>query len=240
MARRAFRPTRLNVATWFLWAVTLGFELAVTFLIRSGHVYGWERDLTRWLQDLPLGEPMFELSNFLTNTLSVPFLLFFSVVITVVFLLQHRIAGALLWLTFPAHVLGQFPKALVDRDRPSGFYDGIDGVGGSMSFPSGHAEYAITFYGLLLYIALRHVPNRWPRAFAVLAWLGLVLASGFGRIATGRHWPLDIFVGYAVGVGLLVGFLWLYRAALAGRRETEGWAVPLTIPRASDWSTGRL
>jgi membrane-associated phospholipid phosphatase len=220
-ARHAFEPTPLNVATWCTWAVTLGFEVAVTMLIRNGRVYGWERDLTRWMQDLPLGEATFELSNFLTNTLSVPFLLFFSAVISVVLLLRHHIAGALLWLTFPAHVLGQFPKALVDRDRPSALYDGIEGVGGSMSFPSGHAEFAITFYGLLLAIGLRHVPNRWLRGVVVLAWVGLVLASGFGRIATGRHWPLDIFVGYAVGIGLLAGFLWLYRSALAARASVE-------------------
>jgi undecaprenyl-diphosphatase len=90
----------------------------------------------------------------------------------------------------PLHVLAQFPKALVDRPRPSAAFEDIVGVGGPRSFPSGHAEYVITFYGFIAYLLMRRLKGFWPRIAIMLVWLVFVLATGFGRVAAGRHWPL--------------------------------------------------
>jgi membrane-associated phospholipid phosphatase len=91
-------------------------------------------------------------------------------------------------------------------------FDGIEGVGGSQSFPSGHAEYVVTFYGFLAYLLVLHARTQAQRAAIVVAWGIFALATGFGRIAEGRHWPLDVLASYVVGFGLLAGLIWLYRA----------------------------
>jgi undecaprenyl-diphosphatase len=187
-------------------------ELAVMLLLRDGQVYAWEVRLTRWLQDVPAAEEVFRSSSTLTNTLSVPFAVLFVAVLALVWATGRRLEVALLALSFPLHVLAQFPKALIDRPRPSAEFEGVEGVGGLQSFPSGHAEYVITFYGFLAFILLVRFRGAFQRTVIVSGWLLFVLATGFGRVAAGRHWPLDIVTSYVVGVGLLSGLVWLYFA----------------------------
>jgi membrane-associated phospholipid phosphatase len=152
---------------------------------------------------------VFEVASFLTNTLSTPFLVLFAVIVAAVFAFGHRLDAVLLLLTFPLHVLAQFPKALVDRPRPSSEFPSIEGIGGFQSFPSGHAEYVISFYGFLAFLVAQGLDRRWQRALAVTACVGFVLTVGVGRVALGRHWPLDVIASYIAGAGILSGILWL-------------------------------
>jgi undecaprenyl-diphosphatase len=81
------------------------------------------------------------------------------------------------------------------------------------SFPSGHSEYVITFYGFIAYLLMLRTESM-PWRFAILiVWMVFAAATGFGRVAAGRHWPLDVLGSYAVGLGLLSGMIWIYRAA---------------------------
>lgn len=208
----ALLPTRRNVLHWASWALALGVELALVVVLRHERIYGWEQEVTRRLQDVPGKHLAIDSTSPLTNTLSVPFLLLFLAIVGGVLLLGHRGAAVLLLLTFPLHVLAQFPKALVDRPRPSGVFAGIEGVGGSQSFPSGHAEYVVTFYGFLAYLLILHVRGRWARAAIIAGWVVFVLATGFGRVAQGRHWPLDVLTSFLIGLGLLSGMIWLHSA----------------------------
>jgi membrane-associated phospholipid phosphatase len=116
----------------------------------------------------------------------------------------------LLLLTFPIHVVSLFPKALVDRERPSAAFEGIEGIGGGQSFPSGHAEFVITFYGFLAYFLVVHVTKAWQRWTIVATWIALAGLTGLGRVAEGRHWPLDVMFGYVIGLGVLSGMVWLH------------------------------
>ena len=208
----ALRPTRRNRLHWASWALALGVELALVAVLRDGRVFGWEQAVGRRLQAVPGKRVVFDVSSTLTNALSVPFLLIFVAIVAVVLLLGHRGAAVLLLLSFPLHVLAQFPKALVDRPRPSPAFAGIEGVGGLQSFPSGHSEYVVTFYGFLAYLLMLHRRGRWWRAGIAVVWVGLVLATGFGRVALGRHWPLDVLASYLIGLGLLSGMVWLHSA----------------------------
>jgi membrane-associated phospholipid phosphatase len=211
-ARFAFRPTRRNALHWASWALALGVELALVVILRDGQVYGWEQSVARRLQDVPGRRVVFDVTSTLTNTLSVPFALLFLAIVGGVLRRGHRGAAALLALTFPLHVLAQFPKALVDRPRPSPAFAGIEGVGGGQSFPSGHAEYVVTFWGFLAYLLMLHADRPWQRATIFAVWVVFVLATGFGRIALGRHWPLDVLASYLIGLGLLSGMVWLHSA----------------------------
>jgi membrane-associated phospholipid phosphatase len=190
----------------------LGLEFLLIALLHDGHIYDWERALTRLLQRLPTSEDFLRAINFLTNTLSLEFLALFTMVLAMVYLLGWRLDAWLLLLTFPLHVLAQFPKALIDRPRPSPAYEGIEGVGGFQSFPSGHAEFVITFWGFLAIVACAHLVRRWQRIVVLVAWLVLALTTGVLRIAMGRHWPIDVFASYLIGLGILSGLVWLRRS----------------------------
>lgn len=208
----AVRPTRRNLLHWASWVLALGVELVLVVVLRNGRIFGWEQTIARELQGVPGKAVVFDVSSTLTNTLSVPFLAIFLVIVAVALLLGHRAAAVLLLLTFPLHVLSQFPKALVARPRPSAEFEGIEGVGGLQSFPSGHAEYVVTFYGFLAYLLMLRVNGHWPRVAILAGWVALVLATGFGRVALGRHWPLDVLASYLIGLGLLSGMIWLHSA----------------------------
>ena len=203
-------PTNRNRLHWFSWMLSLAVVLTLTVILQDGRVYDWEQSVTRTIQDTPYPKPLTEVAATLTNSLSVEFAVFAVGLAAFLVLRNHPGAAALILLTFPLHVLGLFSKALVDRERPSPAYEGIEGAGGPSSFPSGHAEYSITFYGFIAYLLMLHFRATWQRALIAGSWLTLVLATGFTRIEEGRHWPVDVMTGYLIGLGLLSGMIWLH------------------------------
>ncbi|QYZ78839.1 phosphatase PAP2 family protein [Methanofollis formosanus] len=78
----------------------------------------------------------------------------------------------------------------------------------SFSMPSGHAQNAVPFWGLLA------AWTGWKR-WAVAGATALVLLTGLSRIVLGVHYPGDVLAGWAVGAVLLVGFLMLERPVSA-------------------------
>ena len=225
--RIGFEPTRRNVLHWTSWAITLTVLLAMTAVLLDGHVYGWEVDFTTWAQKADYPEWAFKLTaDRLTNSDTPEGAIIITSVAAGLWLLRLRIEAALIALSVPLHILGNFPKALVSRERPSELIDGINGLGGMKSFPSGHAEFAITFYGFLIFVALLHVRNRLAQALLVSGWLAMALAVGFARIEVGKHWPLDVIAGYVIGIGLLSGLVWLRASLYAALAKDDGGGVP--------------
>ena len=222
----ALRPTHRNTLHWASWALALGAEIALVIILRRGQTYEWERWLTRRFQEAPGRQIIFDISSTVTNTISPTFLLIFAAILAGTLTLGHRGAALLLLLTFPLHVLAQWPKALIDRPRPSDNFEGTVGVGGFQSFPSGHSEYVVTFYGFLAYLVMLHLDRKWQRWTVGIGWMMLALATGFGRIALGRHWPIDVLASYLIGLGLLSGMIWLHSAMrYAKRRHRRAGAV---------------
>lgn len=218
----AVTPSRRNLLHWLSWVVTLSVVLTMTVILVDGQVYGWEEYLTRRVQeaDYPIW-----LIRITSDSLTSPFMwqgaLVIVSIVTVLWLLRQRVAAALAVLALPLHVFGNFPKAIVDRERPSELFEGIEGVGGGLSFPSGHSEFAVTFFGFLAFLALIHLRGRLQRVGVVLVWLIFASTAGIGRIAHGRHWPLDVLIGYVIGIGLLSGLIWLHTALCRARERAE-------------------
>jgi membrane-associated phospholipid phosphatase len=88
-----------------------------------------------------------------------------------------------------------------------------------MSFTSGHSEFVITFWGLMLYLFLLRVTHGGLRVLLTASWLALVACVVVGRLHEGAHWPLDVVGGLAVGAGLLSGLVWLRRHLVASSNE---------------------
>ena len=103
----------------------------------------------------------------------------------------------LLLAAFLLHYVTISPKLFIEASRPSPLF-GVDGGGGFESFPSGHVQWATSFYGLLAYLAWRAVRGRW-RWLVAAAYVTVVAGAVLGRIELGRHWPIDTIAGVLVG-----------------------------------------
>lgn len=91
-------------------------------------------------------------------------------------------------------------KSLFQRKRPlSPLLDAARGL----SFPSGHAIMAVTFYGLLIYILTHEIDIEWVRIPVIILLVALVLLIGYSRVYLRVHYASDVLAGF------IIGFLWL-------------------------------
>lgn len=199
-------------------AVTSGVALAVDR-------FQWEVELSQWLQGFDLGP--FDFLRGLLFWMGVRGVAGATMlaVCAALWLRRWRLESAFVAMTLGPDLLNLVLKELIGRPRPTddlvNVTVGWGGIQGS-GFPSGHAVHGVVFYGLLLYLAWRHVPSRpLVRAIAV-AVVGYVLATGPWLLYDGRHWLLDVLGGYAYGTAYLLALIVLYERALARLRAGEG------------------
>lgn len=96
------------------------------------------------------------------------------------------------------------------------------------SYPSGHTEHDIAYYGFLLYLSFTKPVREWRYHWLLLP-LQLyavydLIVIGYSRILEGDHWFTDILGGYLEGAICLVFFIFLYRwttDVLAKRRARK-------------------
>lgn len=91
-------------------------------------------------------------------------------------------------------------KQLFRRKRP---LDPLLHPARGLSFPSGHAMTAVTFYGLLIYIVWHTVENKTAKWSMILGLLTLIRGIGFSRVYLRVHYASDVLAGY------ITGSLWL-------------------------------
>lgn len=120
---------------------------------------------------------------------------------------------------------------IVGRPRPNPRVDHIQlhtALVPFPSYPSGHTEHDIAYYGFLLYMSFTKPVREWKYRWLLLP-LQLyavydILAIGYSRILEGDHWLTDILGGYLEGILCLMFFIFLYRwttNVLAKRREKK-------------------
>jgi len=111
-----------------------------------------------------------------------------------------------------AAVLAELVSEIIGPTSPE--YGGAAGVnlGPGSNFPSGHAAYAVSVFGLTSWLAFR----RGHRALAVSLALPVILI-GPSLALLGNHYPADILAGYAIGLSWVIGVLLLGERWARGR-----------------------
>jgi membrane-associated phospholipid phosphatase len=99
-------------------------------------------------------------------------------------------------------VLGVVLKLLVERSRPV-FPEPVATASG-FGFPSGHALNSLLCVGIVI-LALLPALNRVGRVVAYSVGAGLVLLTGYDRIALGVHYVSDVVAGWGVALACLAG-----------------------------------
>jgi len=91
-----------------------------------------------------------------------------------------------------------------------------------LSFPSGHAIMAVTFYGLIIYI-INHSLSSIPLRYILTALLIiLIILIGFSRVYLRVHYASDVLAGFIIGIVWLVISLGVLERIEQGGKEQSG------------------
>jgi len=126
---------------------------------------------------------------------------------------KHNIESLLLVAVGAFSLVGRELKLLVDRPRPSLDIVHVLDTEISSSFPSGHAIFALAFFGTLFYFLGIYIARPILRRTAQAGMVVLVLLIGMSRVYLGVHWPSDVVGGYLVG-GLILTLIILFHKRL--------------------------
>jgi undecaprenyl-diphosphatase len=108
-------------------------------------------------------------------------------------------------------------KQLFQRKRPlSPLLKAAKGL----SFPSGHAIMAVTFYGLLIYILQHSITIDRLKWLVTALVVALIILIGFSRVYLRVHYASDVAAGF------IIGLLWLL-LSLAVLKWLEGYVTSL-------------
>jgi undecaprenyl-diphosphatase len=108
-------------------------------------------------------------------------------------------------------------KELFARARPQAFFDDYR-IPKSFSFPSGHALFAVCFFGGLAVLLSHRLRGRLARILVWAIALVLIFLIGVSRVYLGVHYPTDVLGGFAVGT------VWVASVAL-GDRLAKRWRL---------------
>lgn len=129
-----------------------------------------------------------------------------------------RLAAFVVMTGVGSSVLNTAVKAAVNRPRPLVDHPLLHFPGAS--FPSGHAQAAVTGYGVLLLVFLP-VLSRRRRGVAVVVAAFMVLAIGFSRVALAAHFVSDVVAGFILGGAWTAAMTALFSAWRLQRGEPE-------------------
>jgi undecaprenyl-diphosphatase len=141
------------------------------------------------------------------------------VIVALLLWVKHRRSDSLLLVGVGLlSMMDRVLKVLVDRPRPSSDLVSVMEINHSMSFPSGHATFAMVFFGALFYLSTSYISSPIIRSGAQVGAVVLILLTGISRIYLGAHWPSDVLGGYLLG-GLILAVMVLLHSRIRGATD---------------------
>lgn len=184
-----------------IWVIVSGKE-NTTFL--DGKIFHFVQSLDQTY--------LYKFARLFTKLGSKVYLIPFTIFMCFLFLWLSRHWLPSLFLaggTLVSHLLNQFIKHMIQRERPSIIAE-ADAIG--YSFPSGHAMISIVCYGLCLYFLLYKVTRSLAAFNLKLLVSLLILCIGLSRVIINVHYLTDVIGGFAFGFVLLMGLIKLYES----------------------------
>ena len=127
--------------------------------------------------------------------------------------------------------LNQLIDQLVNRPRPTSDTAPIRHHTNLIpipTYPSGHVEFAVVFYGFLLFLSFTKPVREWRYRWVLIPFqlyaVFDILTVGIARITELDHWLTDVLAAYFEGALYLVAFIFLYQwtiRKLEERRATK-------------------
>lgn len=149
-------------------------------------------------------------------------MIFIGVFLVVLWCCDRKYANRLFCVFFTGMFFNQLFKLIFHVPRPwvqdptLQTVESAKAGAGGYSFPSGHTQSAVGLYGSFFAVTRR----RWIR----IACVAVIALVGFSRLYLGVHTPYDVLGALAIGILVLVGYYYLFRA-LEKTRLGELWIL---------------
>lgn len=217
-----WRPTITGVAVRYLilTAIVTGLGLALVHLDALAGLRDADLEISRWFVDrrTPGLDSFAQFWSTFADTIAICGV---ALVASVVLWLRHRRRDAVLIAFGLALEAATFISAnnLVRRDRPP-----VETVGEApttFSFPSGHVAATLVLYGALALITLLFVRHVLLRALVAAVPIVLTGFVAWARIYRGMHYTLDVVVGIALGLAVLILMVRLLRRTTEEHAEVS-------------------
>ena len=194
------------------------FDLSTTQTIQGFHPWPWVNSVLNFPSTL---------NNPIPSEVALGIWLIGMLLVALVFWLKQKGWTALSWLQAAIFLvvtvmssagLNVLLDEFVGRPRPNPHTEPIHVYTSLVpfpSYPSGHTEHDVAYYGFLLYLSLTRPLRQWKYRWLLLP-LQLyavfdLLTIGYSRILEGDHWFTDVLGGYLEGALYLFFFIFLYR-----------------------------
>jgi membrane-associated phospholipid phosphatase len=184
----------------------------------------WGLAIVQWIQTFrnPVFDQFFLTINFLGEEE------FYILCLPLIFWCLHKALGMRLGavLVFSTFV-NQSLKDFFAQPRPWQYpnvWSPLKTTG--FGIPSGHSQGTATFWG---YVATQLKSWWWAVAIAIPLFVGI------GRMYLGDHFPQDVLLGWALGIGIVAGYAWLQPRAgnwLGKQSMTTQIALAVIVPLA--------
>ncbi len=187
--------------------------IAVLFSMEAAgpEIVPFDIDVALWVQlvSFPGLDYLVAATNWLgQGTLKVAIVVL--LVVVPLYLARYRAEALLVLVASMFRMLNSVIKVLLNSPRPTLDLVNVSEEAVGCGYPSGHAMGATLLFGSLVIVIPAIVKQRWlATVLQVLAVL-MIVATGFGRIYSGAHWPSDVLGGILIGLLILQPLGWLY------------------------------
>ena len=215
-----------------LWGIGLLIFVVSCFIIHAHpQPYPFDLAVTQALtplQDVRWANTILQIPTFMNDTytsIALAAVLFVGMVLTGE-VRRRRGKSAILWFESAFFLavfvplstfINIFIANLVGRPRPSSLTSPIKHHTQLIlipSFPSGHTEHSVVFYGFLLFLSFLKPVREWRYRWVLIPFQVYavfdILTIGFSRLVAEDHWITDVFGGYLIGALELCLYIFLF------------------------------
>ena len=224
-----------------LWGIGLLIYVIACFIIHA-HPQPFPFDLAVTqaatpLQDVRWANTILQIPTFMNDTytaIAMVTVLFVALMLTGE-VRRRRGKVAILWFESAIFLavfvplstfINIFIANLVGRPRPSSLTSPIKHHTQLIlipSFPSGHVEHSVVFYGLLLFLSFIKPVREWRYRWVLIPFQVYavfdILTVGIARITELDHWLTDVLGAYFEGALYLIAFIFLYQWTISKLEE---------------------